>query len=624
MSEAKIECVSPRTGIKSSLKEHVQAIVTSYILWVEYHKPFCIKYSEEYSEPSQNGTTTKIRFTDNASSAIKSYLSTIDLSSINKNVLCSAQIEALQTGMLNVYKLAHISFVGDRPGSAERTGGNRYEKCIYYSALVDVFHAFIQQNEQAFKQYALKVVSGQKFTDDSFHKSLGEFWSPFIDITRFKTLNENELELLGAAVSQKENFHENGTARILRAYLSDSLHPYITIDRQDGGEDKKVITKRNSDFDDYFKRSELLHSAFRPNYCSDDEISTNAEHNIPENTQAYTAEQDAAVPISVNHLESSYSKLPLPLNMILSGVPGTGKSFLIKEIIENYFASFRRLDNGSTFENVLKINVHSETKNSSLMQGISVGLNAEGSIFYGEKRGAILELILTALQYPDIPFLVVLEEIQENSLNLLIGDLIYLIESDKRVDLSGYESERHNDIWELIESIINDLNPDYIDLPALISKESKRKLIIPNNVYFICTANHRDDKKIIEDNLLRRFDFIEVFPRYEVIENPEVRIFVEKLNENIIDHFIHTESEHMVTGHATWMRVNDETQFWRSFSKFLTDMRKIKQVDFSDLKAILGDLDFPLSINFDFEQFENYHALFSFVQNKCDYQFMSS
>src|SRR5690554_6846599 len=152
--------------------------------------------------------------------------------------------------------------------------------------LLETGRAAQREQEVIVMKNALKVVSGQKFTDDSFHKSLGEFWSPFIDITRFKTLNENELELLGAAVSQKENFHENGTARILRAYLSDSLHPYITIDRQDGGEDKKVITKRNSDFDDYFKRSELLHSAFRPNYCSDDEISTNAEHNIPENTQA--------------------------------------------------------------------------------------------------------------------------------------------------------------------------------------------------------------------------------------------------------------------------------------------------------------------------------------------------
>ena len=43
-----------------------------------------------------------------------------------------------------------------------------------------------------------------------------------------------------------------------------------------------------------------------------------------------------------------------------------------------------------------------------------------------------MNFILKAICIPDKKFALVLEEIQENSLNELIGDLIYLIEEEKR------------------------------------------------------------------------------------------------------------------------------------------------------------------------------------------------
>ena len=95
--------------------------------------------------------------------------------------------------------------------------------------------------------------------------------------------------------------------------------------------------------------------------------------------------------------------------------------------------------------NILRVNVHSASSNADLMQGIGISTNA-GKVEYKEKTGLILRHLRQAVQHPYVPYVIVLEEIQENSLNELIGDLIYLIEADKRVNLrKKLENEETNE-----------------------------------------------------------------------------------------------------------------------------------------------------------------------------------
>lgn len=610
MSEYKVQCISARTGIKSSLAEHVQSIVTSYILWVTFSKPYHVDYSEEYQDTNDDGSSvTKARFTDEAKRKICTYLSKSDIPKLADNVLCTAQLEPLQTGTLNVYKVAYFSFLDEALGeSSERSGGKRFAKRIYFTALIDLFHSLVEANEQDFKRYANLVLSKGDYKSDPFHQIYGSFWSPITDITKFKT--DDDIEVDNLTLASSKSFHQNGTARILKAFLSEGLHPYLEHTKKSSGE-PSTINKINTDSDEYCKRSSLLSSVLKPNYCKED---TQNSH-IEEESESYSAG------IKIESHKENHSQLPLPLNILLSGVPGTGKSFLIKEIIKNHFNYQVRDRSHNRIDNVLKINVHSETKNSSLMQGISVGLNA-GNIFYSEKRGAILDLIVKAILNPSYPFLVVLEEIQENSLNLLIGDLIYLIEADKRVDLTEYESGNYDSEWSLIDGLVEELDADYVSLPSLVSKEPTKRLVLPNNLYFICTANHRDDKKVIEDNLLRRFEFIEVYPNTSVIDDDDVKAFLEGLNNNIVSHFQHIESEQLLIGHAVWMHVKDEKSFWRAFSKLLTDMRKVKQLDFDDIKAVLKGLKAPFEIQIDFSSFNDYREISQYVQSRCSYSFL--
>jgi hypothetical protein len=71
-------------------------------------------------------------------------------------------------------------------------------------------------------------------------------------------------------------------------------------------------------------------------------------------------------------------------------------------------------------------------------------------IKYSENQGLILDIIKRATLHPKQPFVLILEEIQENSLNELIGDLIYLIEDDKRAKLTA-----DNDEYDSYENLVD-------------------------------------------------------------------------------------------------------------------------------------------------------------------------
>ena len=198
-------------------------------------------------------------------------------------------------------------------------------------------------------------------------------------------------------------------------------------------------------------------------------------------------------------------------NLLLKGVPGTGKSRAIENIINDK----DKLNLENHKQNILRINIHSASSNADLMQGIGIS-SKDGKIEYKEKQGLILNLIEKATFNPKQPFVLILEEIQENSLNELIGDLIYLIEEDKRAEGVIDDTKQYN-YKELVEAIIK-RNPktDYVEVPYLVNSSTEhRKMIMPDNLYIFCTSNYRDDKKVIEDNLLRRFEVLEIYPKYK-------------------------------------------------------------------------------------------------------------
>lgn len=316
-------------------------------------------------------------------------------------------------------------------------------------------------------------------------------------------------------------------------------------------------------------------------------------------------------------------------NLLFKGVPGTGKSRAINEII------IKHLGLAKNDKNTLRINIHSASSNSDLMQGIGISSD-NGNIKYSEKQGLILDIIKRATFHPNQPFVLILEEIQENSLNELIGDLIYLIEDDKRAKLIA-DNKEYDNYEELVDKLVDkDDTLDYVEIPYLVNDSTKyKKMIMPNNLFIFCTSNYRDDKKVIEDNLLRRFEVIEIYPKNQeqmgkddkdeyFFKQKDVSDFLESLNQSILkvmkeNHEIHPDR--FIIGHAIWQKVNDEKSFYKSFLKLIVEFKDIREIEFELFKTIIKDITpkpFTLENNYN-----SYYDMIKDIQSKINYDFLS-
>jgi len=320
--------------------------------------------------------------------------------------------------------------------------------------------------------------------------------------------------------------------------------------------------------------------------------------------------------LNINKIEYSFEHK----NILFKGVPGTGKSHAIDKIIKE------KLTISDKKDNILRINIHSASSNADLMQGIAITTENE-QVSYKEKQGLIFKHIQKACYSPYEPFVLVLEEIQENSLNELIGDLIYLIEPSKRVKVQDIKEadikDENYEYEELIELYLKKL-PDthFVEIPNLVSINStNRKMIMPNNLYIFCTSNYRGDKKVIEDNLLRRFDVIEVYPQYKdtlgnEFKSQKVSDFLENLNEFILKTFDSYEihPDRFLIGHANWLNIDTmySKEFYKAVLKVVIEFKEIREIDFKDgIAKIFNSDDFSDEDKIDLA---NYKSLVSSLQ----------
>lgn len=440
------------------------------------------------------------------------------------------------------------------------------------------------------------------------------------DILRQKEEDETQQELLDRFGITLNSFIENGSTLIYYGKEKDfkSILP-----------NKKYI-KYKSKLTDVF----VVNEAFEESMCfekdgmdfiqcvdsetddeeieSFDDIENIVDEHKTDTNEATENRKAIFDSTALGNLEFQYK------NILFKGVPGTGKSRAIDKIIDE------KLHIKDKKENILRINIHSASSNADLMQGIGITTNGN-NVIYKEKQGLIYDIIRRAIFHPNQPFVLILEEIQENSLNELIGDLIYLIEEEKRAKLSAYADDEAYSYQELIETVVsNDNTTHYVEIPFLVSSSTEyRKMILPDNLYIFCTSNYRDDKKVIEDNLLRRFEVIEIYPDKDVVSEYS-RDFFESLNKAILNKFedeIHPD-RYMI-GHAVWKDVADDKSFYRSLLKVVTEFKDIKEIEFETFSNIMKSVSLPEEIDHEILNTKSYYELIDMLQKKIGYDFTS-
>ncbi len=129
-----------------------------------------------------------------------------------------------------------------------------------------------------------------------------------------------------------------------------------------------------------------------------------------------------------------------------------------------------------------------------------------------------------------IPHVLIIDEINRGNISKIFGELITLIEKDKREKVFDDGEEYHT-----IE----------VTLPY-----SQEKFTVPNNLYIIGTMNTADKSLALLDVALRRrFEFVPMYPKYN-INGLHHADFLEKLNDIILEK---KGSADYLIGHAYFM-----------------------------------------------------------------------
>ncbi|WP_247233319.1 McrB family protein [Telluribacter sp. SYSU D00476] len=289
---------------------------------------------------------------------------------------------------------------------------------------------------------------------------------------------------------------------------------------------------------------------------------------------------DGPAPSQVAESSESYvsPKSParpgIPLNYILFGPPGTGKTYRLQQLMQEVKSHY-------------SVTFHPSFSYEEFIEGIRPEV-VGGQVSYQVKKGIFYEACLEALRKanyssfegclsdtPDNrrqrfaeaePVLLVIDEINRANVSAVLGELITLVELDKR---------------------LGSVHEQSVQLPY-----SRSRFGIPANLYIAGSMNTADRSIALLDTALRRrFDFEEYAPEPEllagrIIEGVDLRQLLATINQRIE---VLYDRDHTL-GHAYLLPVRSYSELCEVFRmKIIPLLREYFYDDWEKIQLVLGD-----------------------------------
>ena len=218
-----------------------------------------------------------------------------------------------------------------------------------------------------------------------------------------------------------------------------------------------------------------------------------------DNTNKYKFTEDSDKPfISEVDFLQAVALLKRKKNIILQGPPGVGKTFIARKLAYEIMQEVKDV-------NIEMVQFHQSYSYEDFIQGLRPtqkgGFDLKDGIFYS--------FCQRALAHPDRPFFFIIDEINRGNLSKIFGELMMLIEADKRQEKFA--------------------------LKLTYTEDEEDRFYVPDNLYIIGTMNTADRSLAIVDYALRRrFAFLTLLPEYG--DNFRSFLTTKGLTISMVDH----------------------------------------------------------------------------------------